>query len=100
MLVKNGHAGTIRAASTSTPPASSSIAAISEATTSPCSVWIAKPAASTSLAITPPSAILRSSFSSIVLRAGLQAYALAQQVNSRGLQLSLTFQLQTDNVKI
>src|SRR6266446_3391024 len=38
MSKKNGHAGVIRAASTSTPPASSSIAAISEATTSPCSV--------------------------------------------------------------
>ena len=50
--------------STSTPPASSSIVAISAATTSPSSVWIAKPAASTSPAITHPSAILRASFSS------------------------------------
>src|SRR5207253_6237407 len=37
-------------------------------TTSPCFVWTAKPAASTSPAITPPSAILRSSFSSILQR--------------------------------
>src|SRR2546429_5949569 len=68
MSGKNGHGRTIRAALTSTPPASSSIAAISEVTTSPCSVWTRKPAASTSPAITPPSAILRSSFSLILQR--------------------------------
>ena len=65
---KSGHAGIIRAASTSTPPASSSIAAISAATTSPSSGWIARPAASTSPAITRLSAILRSSSSSISQR--------------------------------
>ena len=60
----------IPAASTSTPPASSSIAAISAATTSPSSGWIARPAASNSPAITPPSAILRASSSSISTRIG------------------------------
>src|SRR2546421_423751 len=65
---KNGHAGTIRAASTSTLQAGSSIAAISAVTTSPCSGWTAKPAASTSPAIAPLSAILRASFSSILQR--------------------------------
>src|SRR5438105_9791872 len=65
---KNGPSGTIRAASTSTLQAGSSIAAISAVTTSPCSVWTAKPAASTSPAIAPLSAILRASFSSILQR--------------------------------
>ena len=48
--------------------AGSSTAATSEATTSPSSGWIARPAASSSPAITPPSAILRSSSSSISAR--------------------------------
>ena len=54
-----------RAASTSTPPASSSTAATSGPTTSPSSAWIARPAASPSPASTAPSAIRRSSSSSI-----------------------------------
>src|SRR6516225_2625836 len=66
MSGKNGRAGTIRAASTSTLPASSSIAAIREVTTSPCFAWTARAAASPSPAFTAPLAILRSSFSSIL----------------------------------